>query len=247
MHQNTRSKTKKMGEVATLKSYFESQFSKLQELISGNSDAFNQFKEEINNKLNDLSDKIETKVQQLEQDKVLLQNQVQELKNVNNKLGNYCDELEQYGRRVCLRVDGVPVEENETAEDVFKKVETLCQEAEVNVPESALDRAHRIGHEYYDRSTKTKCKSIIIRFTTFRHRTLLYRARKKIKNNVRIKLDLTKKRYSVLKLANDYVKSFDHVKFCLADINCRLKVKWDDDSENFFDSFEELKSLVEAR
>ena len=38
------------------------------------------------------------------------------------KLENDNDDLEQYGRRVCLRIEDVPVANEETAEEVFKKV-----------------------------------------------------------------------------------------------------------------------------
>ena len=31
------------------------------------------------------------------------------------------EELEQYGRRLCIRVEGVPTTNNETAEKVLKK------------------------------------------------------------------------------------------------------------------------------
>ena len=75
---------------------------------------------------------------------------------------------------------------------------------------------------------------------------MVYRAKKKLNNNVRVKLDLTKKRYNLLMSANKYVADIDRVKFCYADINCRLKVKWSDESfdDDFFHSMNELKEMV---
>ena len=32
------------------------------------------------------------------------------------------EELEQYGRRLCIRAEGVPTTDNETSEEVLKKV-----------------------------------------------------------------------------------------------------------------------------
>ena len=58
------------------------------------------------------------------------------------------DDLEQYGRRLCVRIDNVPAESEETAESVFEKVGKFLGEACPDVPVSCIDRAHRIGSEY---------------------------------------------------------------------------------------------------
>ena len=78
----------------------------------------------------------------------------------------------------------------------------MCKEAGVNIPDTVIDRAHRIGKTYTDNQTKKSCKSIIACFTTFPHRTMVYHAKKNMNNNVRVKLDLTKKRYNLLLSAN---------------------------------------------
>ena len=90
------------------------------------------------------------------------------------------------------------------------------------------------------------CKSIIVRFTTFGHRTSFYRARKSIGNRAQVRLDLTKRRYDILKAGNEFIKSIGHTaKFCYADINCRMKIKWGDNSVEFFESLQDLKDLVD--
>ena len=152
--------------------------------------------------------------------------------------------MEQYGRRLCLRIDGVPTEKNETSEEVFKKVTEMCKEAKLDIPEVVIDRAHRIGNEY-ENNSKVKCKSIIVRFTTFRHRTCFYRAKKKFKKGVKVKIDLTKKRHSLLVEANKYCEKSRMVKFCYADVNCRLRVKWADEREDdtFFSSMEDILQM----
>ena len=78
-------------------------------------------------------------------------------------------------------------------------VKSLFKEAKVDISESVIDRAHRIGSRYLDASSNSYCKSIIIRFTTLRHKTMFYRAKNKLKRAVRIKVDLTKSRYDLLK------------------------------------------------
>ena len=89
-------------------------------------------------------------------------------------------------------------------------------------------------------------KSIIVCFTTFRHRTAFYRARRSIGNRSQVRLDLTKRWYDTLKAGNEYIKSIGHTaKFCYADINCQMKIKWEDNSEEFFESLRDLKNLVD--
>ena len=47
---------------------------------------------------------------------------------------------------------------------------------------------------------------------------------------MRIKFDLTKSRYDLLKRVNDHVKEVPSIKFCFADINYSLKVKLNDEN-----------------
>ena len=58
---------------------------------------------------------------------------------------------------------------------------------------------------------------------------MFYRARKEI--GVMVRLDLTKKRYALLSEAVKLVKENSEVKFVYADINCRLWVKFLNDTK----------------
>ena len=58
------------------------------------------------------------------------------------------EELEQYGRRCCLRIEGVPSLENESSDDVLGKVKSLITESGCKIPDVAIDKAHRIGRGY---------------------------------------------------------------------------------------------------
>ena len=102
-------------------------------------------------------------------------------------------------------------------------MKSVFKEAKVFVLENVLHRAHRIGPIYTDRVSQKKCKSIILRFTTFRHRALFYRARKNLKS-AKVTPDLTKARFDLLKRANNHVNEIRAINFCYADINCRLRV-----------------------
>ena len=59
--------------------------------------------------------------------------------------------------------------DNETSEVVLESIRKLFDEANVVIPDACIDRAHRVS--------KTN-DTVIVRFTTFRHRTMFYRNRK---------------------------------------------------------------------
>ena len=102
------------------------------------------------------------------------------------------------------------IKNNEKSEDVLDSAKDLFELAEVNIPYLVVDYAHRIGRIYKDQASNKNCKGIIVRFTTFRHRTMLYRARSKLKG-VEVRLDLTKSLYDLLSNANNYVKEISTI------------------------------------
>ena len=87
-------------------------------------------------------------------------------------------------------------------------------------------------------------QSIIVRFTTFRRRTIFYANRKNIKFGARIRLDLRKDCYNLLVSARKRVNNCPGASYVYADINCRLKVKLADESHKFFESMEELNIIL---
>ena len=59
-----------------------------------------------------------------------------------------------------------------------------------------------------------------------------------------MKLDLTRKRYTILSDARVLVENNDNVDFVYSDINCRLKVRFKNKSEFFFSDIKNLEDLV---
>ena len=157
---------------------------------------FAEFKEEM--KIFGTIFSAKKRINILESEKAMLQQQIISLKSAICTSESNIEELEQYGRRLCLRIESVPVDENETSEDVFNNV--------LDISENYIDRAHSIGKSYVDNISKKQCKYIIVRFTSFRKRTLVYRGKKSMKD-VRLKVDLTKKGHALLVKANEYVKN----------------------------------------
>ena len=101
----------------------------------------------------------------------ILQQQVYELRKLNHDDQANTEELEQYGRRLYLRIDGIPLKNNEISEDILDSVKNLFELTKVNIPDVIVDRAHRIGRIYKDHASNKNCKGIMVRFTVFRHRT----------------------------------------------------------------------------
>ena len=62
-------------------------------------------------------------------------------------------EFEQYGRRLCVRINGVPTIDNENLDKVLK-VKFLFKETICAILDVALDRSQQVGKGYND---KKKC------------------------------------------------------------------------------------------
>ena len=89
-----------------------------------------------------------------------------------------------------------------------------------------IDRAHRIGMEHTEKNSGKKVKSVIVKFKSWRVRKQFYDARTKSFKDGRKKagyklfsgsVDLTKRRYLLLREARELIKNNDD--FAFADIN----------------------------
>eukprot|EP00112_Aurelia_sp_Birch-Aquarium-sp1_P004088 Seg1464.14 transcript_id=Seg1464.14/GoldUCD/mRNA.D3Y31 product="hypothetical protein" protein_id=Seg1464.14/GoldUCD/D3Y31 len=128
------------------------------------------------NEVNKLEEKFDVKCQEYDQKIENLERRVDELEglvNVIERLEARIDDGEQYSRRMCLRINGVPIPSVDDKEDCVEKVHELIKETGVTVSKDSIDRAHRIG-----RVNDEGKQQIIVRFKSFRERTLVYRGRK---------------------------------------------------------------------
>ena len=252
----TRSKSQKMTpeEISEL---LDSRFEKIKNQIvsevSGKieSSLLTFVKDHVKEVVHEALQKQDSIIEEMSSTIAMLQQHVSVLKEAAVKNSTQVDELEQYGRRLCLRIEGVPVEEKEKSDEVRDKVLTFMEndpdnDISLNIPEVVVDRAHRIG-QVHDNKEGPRTQSIIVRFSTFRHRTMFYYERKGLekKFGIRIRLDMTRTRYGIYKTAINLVKEKANIKYVYCDVNCRLKVKFSDGSEKVFDSIKTLKDLIE--
>ena len=63
----------------------------------------------------------------------MLKKQAAELSKLSTENHSKNEELEQYGRRLCLRVDGISAENNKSSDDVMNLTKSAFKEAKVSV------------------------------------------------------------------------------------------------------------------
>ena len=177
-----------------------------------------------------------------------LEDRVKELENQGNLYERRLDDLESYGRRQNLRIVGIPPPANgrkESADEVLEKVKDAIVALDVpniNVDE-VIDRAHRVGKKYRREGSNDEIHPIIVRFTSWRSRTAVYRKRQK-QGATRFYTDLTKRRLDLKKLADARTKDNEKVKFAFADVNNNIGLRLADDRMVYFNSKEELEATL---
>ena len=92
---------------------------------------------------------------------------------VVNRLEYKIDNEEQYSRRRCLRINNVQL--SGESEDCMQKVEDILTELDCGVGIISVDRANRIGQRKKNGVDGKVHQQIIMRFSSFRDRTKVYR------------------------------------------------------------------------
>jgi len=123
--------------------------------------------------------------------------------------------LEQYSRRCCLEIQGIPYTDDENTEEV---VVFLVKQLGINITGSEISVAHRLAPP----NDSNKNPAIIVKFLTQKLRDTIYHKRWKLKdmNNktgndgfkVCINESLTKANNEVFKIALSFNKRF-HYKY----------------------------------
>ena len=134
--------------------------------------------EEQQEKLNLLEETVAEEEHRIE--KIDVENEI--LKRHVDLLTYGREDHEQYSTRLCLHFDGMelsPNGEDDSSEQCLDEVLKVVEKMDVRIPNSVIDRAHRIGRPKKPTEPSGKVtQQIIIRFTTWRYKTMVYRARK---------------------------------------------------------------------
>ena len=207
---------------------------------------FGKFKEEI-------IERFEEKFTAQNQKIVDLEEKIAHQDKKIESLSIKCDNNEQYSRRYCLRMHGLKYDKNENQNDIVSKFSECFSEIGLSYEEVEIDRVHRIGKPYKNEGSGLTMKSVIIKFKSWRYRQDVYRnqprrfengKKKPGENSFSVSLDLTRRRYNLLKIAQGIVKEMDNVSFVCADANCSLAICFKNGTIKHFNSEYEFRSLL---
>ncbi|XP_033101563.1 uncharacterized protein LOC117104831 [Anneissia japonica] len=131
-----------------------------------------------------------------------LRDQNHKLLAENRDIVDKLDELEQYSRRNCLLLQGVPESNNENTDSLALDVINSRINSEVDLCD--FDRTHRLGRRKVFEN-KPKPRPIIVKFTSYRTRSAVFRNKKSLKHSgFSITENLTSRR---LKLLHEALRS----------------------------------------
>ena len=102
-------------------------------------------------------------------------------KNVNNlyatieSLKGCLDRREQYSRRICLLIHGLPESKNKNTYELV--IDTVKEKMREEIEKDEIDRLHRLGAL----KNNGKSRPIVIKFVRYNTRCRFFKNRKKIK------------------------------------------------------------------
>ena len=145
---------------------------------------------------------LQSRVTTLETDNKNLQDSITVLET---KLSTRIDDLEQYSRRSCIRIAGIPETEHENTDD---KVLDLAAHLNIQLNPRDIDRSHRVGPARTsttsiadeDEPQPSRPREIIVKLRSYQARLSLLQGRKTLRVNkekIYINEDLTKTRKSL--------------------------------------------------
>ena len=116
------------------------------------------------------------------------------------------DDLQQYGRRMAIRIENIPHEKGETESDLTKKVVEVLGIAKVEVKADTISRLHRSSAPRRN-DDGVVVDQTIVKFRHWAPRSQAHSGRNlAYKSGFVIKHDLTKRRFKLLKQARATVK-----------------------------------------
>ena len=147
-------------------------------------------------KLFDLQCKLDTCEKELGQLKEERESSMNEISKLKTRL----NDQEQYSRRNCVRFFGVPEVDKENTDETIHRI--AKQMLGVDLPPGAIDRSHRVRRKNPPREgMRPKPRAIIVKLTSYQHRQIQLKNRKKLKENksgISIHEDLTDTNRSLL-------------------------------------------------
>ena len=70
--------------------------------------------------------------------------------------------MEQYGRKLCIRIGVVPTVDNEALDGVLDKVKSLIKETSHDIPDAVIDTAQRTRKDCNDKKNPTYFVKVLL-------------------------------------------------------------------------------------
>ena len=130
-----------------------------------------------------MGNRVREEVQQLH---TLLERKDAEIAQLTDKiedLESRLDQAEQYSRRNCIRIVGLPESDNEDTTSLTMKLinDTMALDPPLELHE--IDRLHRVG-KAESGTPRGKHRGIIVKFATYRSRARVIKARSTLSGSV---------------------------------------------------------------
>ena len=162
-----------------------------------------------------------------------------------DQLKRVSDDQSQYSRKQNLLLDGFNLKKSDNDRRIRDLVIAEIQRLDLDIDEYDVDRAHRAESPYYDKGGKLHTP-VIVRFSSWYARNVMYEARKK--SRLYMKADLTARRKDLLndakQIFEDDKRAADLIEFVFVDRNCHLSIKTKDERFFKFNSIPEFRSLI---
>ena len=178
----------------------------------------------------------------------------QELVRVNvyiRNLERLSDDQAQYSRKINIIMDGLNIRRGDNDNTIREMVLKEFRRSKLPIEDYDVDRAHRIESAYKDSGGKWHVP-VIVRFTSWHARNIVYEGRKSL--NAYVRADLTSRRKALLNSMKYQIsvpdsRACDFIAFGYSDRNCNISVKTKDGrffKVNSMIEFESLLNFVEA-
>ena len=189
-------KTDTEVKVKNLEENMEEVYNKQNESISELTDGVKYVSDSFDSQKK-INEELLAQIESLENHHETIKQRCHEYEEVIVEHENLIDSLEQYGRRNCLLIHGVPESPQEDTDNLF--IENVNSKLDLNIKARDLDRTHRIG-----KPAENKIRPIIAKFARYNKRKTVYTNKRKLKGtNVTITESLTKARMIKLNAAKD--------------------------------------------
>lgn len=198
----------------------------------------------ITESFNNRIESVESENKALKEQVALLSEKIKILETDKITTKNKLDEAEQYSRRSCLRISGIPESTDEKTDDIVLK---LAQSCGIPLTLAEIDRSHRVRSRNRNSvAGKQRPNDIIVKFVSYRSRAAFFQGKSNLKDiqefkGVFINEDLTRQRADLLRTARLLVKN----KSLLGawSFDGRIFVKLQDGSRRMISSKDDITSF----